>query len=174
MIHRNQEGYKDPTAGKAIENILKEDKNMLDTMKGDILDVYTTDGTIGNPVMVVTADNNQTGGNVSVVYLKEIGFSDNPLHVPVLARTVMFAHCDRVFTIRKDRIAGVIRTATEEELHEVNEALCRSFGITVLEQHEEPCAEKKEDLLEMARIKAQADVYKSMYDSLLERMLEVK
>ena len=54
MIHRNQEGYKDPTAGKAIENILKEDKNMLDTMKGDILDVYTTDGTIGNPVMVVT------------------------------------------------------------------------------------------------------------------------
>ena len=111
---------------------------------------------------------------MSVVYLKEIGFSDNPLHVPVLARTVMFAHCDRVFTIRKDRIAGVIRTATEEELHEVNEALCRSFGITVLEQHEEPCAEKKEDLLEMARIKAQADVYKSMYDSLLERMLEVK
>lgn len=69
MIHRNHEGYNDPTAGKAIENILKEDKKMFETMKGDILYVYTTDGTIGNPVMVVTADNNQTGGNVSVVYL---------------------------------------------------------------------------------------------------------
>ena len=147
---------------------------MFETMKGDILDVYTTDGTIGNPVMVVTADNNQTGGNVSAVYLKEIGDSRNQFQVPVRARTEMFAHCDRVFTIRNDRIADVIRSATEEEIYKVNAALCRSFGITVLEQHEEPCAEKKEDLLEMARIKAQVDVYKSMYDSLLERMLEVK
>lgn len=90
----------------------------------------------------------------------------------------MFAHCDRVFTIRKDRIADVIRSATEEEIYKVNAALCRSFGISMLERPEtpcveEPCEEQKEVLLEMARIKAQADAYKLMYDNLLERVLGV-
>lgn len=151
---KNHEGYYDPTAGKAIENILKEDKEMYETMKGDILDVYTQDGNIGNPVMVVTADNNQDGWNVSVVYLKEMGNEGNPLHVPIRARSEMFAHCERVFTIKTDRIAGFIRSATSAEVSMVDDAICMGMGIT---HKPEPAEEPEKVVITKDGISVQKD-----------------
>lgn len=181
---KNHEGYYDPTAGKAIENILKEDKEMCETMKGDILDVYTQDGNIGNPVMVVTADNNQDGWNVSVVYLKEMGSEGNPLHVPIRARSEMFAHCERVFTIKTDRIAGFIRSATSAEVSMVDDAICMALGITPKPEPIEETEKVAEDVQKddsairfettnaLARAEEKAEAYRMMYENLLDRILQ--
>lgn len=181
VLYKNSEGYYDPTAGQALENMMKEDKTMNNVYyKGDILDAYTQEGSIGNPVMIVNADDNMEGGNVSVVYIEERAQVKNRFCVPVIARGEMYARCDRIFTIRKDRIQGLIRTATEKEYNAVNDALLLSLGIEPktkepIEKKDKEEQHKKENMEimeEFIKATAQRDTYKQLYQELLERIVK--
>lgn len=174
MIWRNSEGYYDPTAGGAIKNIMKEERTM-EIMRGDIY--YTIrnnpESDIRQAALVISNDNN-SGKNVVIVNLWTKKPSGGYV-ADVMAKVPMVAMCKEIYTCSKDSLTEYVRTATDEEMNEVDRCIKKAiFGTEAPETEStihapQPCTSANDD--DRIRTETERNIYKNLYEQLLERMV---
>ena len=126
---KNAEGYYDPTAYKALKSIEREEKMAF--KRGEIYEYELTNGHGAKYALVVSSDERSTDRVVSVVILNEKAYGNNA--ASVVAHSLMYADCNRVTFAVADRIGSYVRTATVEEMKEIDQALLNALGIEQIE-----------------------------------------
>lgn len=171
MIWRNSEGYYDPTAGGAIKNIMKEERTM-EIMRGDIY--YTKrnnpESDIRQAALVISNDNH-SGKNVVIVNLWT-GKPSGGYAVDVMAKVPMVAMCKEIYTCSKDALTEYVRTATDEEMNEVDRCIKKAI-LGIEEPDSAPIPEAPAPYTDEDRLHAEIerDIYKNLYEQLFERMV---
>lgn len=108
----------------------------MEVYRGDIFYIQNTgynvgsEQTSGRPAIVVSNDiGNKNAPVVSVVYLTTQEKKPLPTHVEVLCKQKSTALCEQIYTVSKERLGDYVRTATEEEMRQVDIALACSLDI---------------------------------------------
>lgn len=177
---RNGEGYFDPTAYLAIRSMAKEER-MKEFKAGDIVEIETQYTT--KEAVIVAAH----GTYATVLQLNENEPRENAFEIR--SRQIMWADTGKVGYCFEDKITGLVRTLSNDEMTSMLEAVAETLGISAetkrepdtqagqMAAHNGPHAD--EELLEKihkveaecCRAEAQAEVYRGMYADLLERVL---
>lgn len=175
---RNHEGYMDLTAYRAIKNIESEEGKM-EIVRGDIYEVERPDGEEQEAIVVSSQEACEANACVCIVFLCDVK-PENKWDVEILAKTMMTARCGRIYNVHKNRLGGYLRTANEAEMQEIDVALAQSIGIKtgvkregqqIAKNPREDAEEKTQDnMLEFVRIETERDIYKRMYEEMLDRM----
>lgn len=177
---RNGKGYFDPTAYLAIRSMAKEER-MKEYKAGDIVEIETQYTT--KEAVIVAAH----GTYATVLQLNENEPRENAFEIR--SRQIMWADTGKVGYCFEDKIIGLVRTLSSDELSMMMAALAETLGIAA-ETNSEPDtqagqtvvydgAHANEELLERIhkaeaecyRAEVQAEVYRGMYSDLLERIL---
>ncbi len=131
---RNSEGYFDPTAGIAMQNIERSEKMMNDIRRGDIfyIEKYNTVGSeqqAGRPALVVSNDmNNEYSETVEIVYLTTQPKTDLPTHVTIRSTSRQStALCEQITTVSKMKVGSFMCSVSAEEMALVDIALLTSL-----------------------------------------------
>lgn len=187
---RNGSGYVDWTAYKAMQSVIKGE-NKMEFNRGEIFEYETVRSEI-KKALIVSADFRAKSKYLSIIILSEDVKGENM--VPIVCEGMMYADCGMVSFAANDRLSNFIRKATDAEMQQIDDGIIRCLGIepkvveveknvgiptipvertfemTVDGVH----AESKlaiEAVEELATAKAEANVYKSLYEQLLARML---
>lgn len=139
-------------------------------MRGDIY--YTIknnpESDIRQAALVISNDNN-SGKNVVIVNLWT-GKPSGRYAVDIMAKVPMVAMCKEIYTCSKDALTEYVRTATDEEMNEVNRCIKKAiFGIEGPDSA--PIPETPYTDEDKFRAETERDVYKRLYEQLLERMI---
>jgi len=179
---RNGSGYVDFVAFEAIKNIEKEKKAMF--KRGEIFEYEMRDRGDVKMALVVSADFRANDRFVNIIILNE-----NPVGevtVPIVCRGKMYADCGMVSFAHTDRMLDFVRKATDAEMAQIDAGIMECLGLErkELELPEAKIPEFKEIALmpmqeakvetyseELATAKAEANVYKDLYEKLLAKML---
>lgn len=98
-------------------------------LRGDIFTTIKPDQTEGSPCLVVSSDEvNESSLCVMVVYLNDKP-ARNETDVTINAKGLRVADCSRVYTLHKSRIAEYVRSCTDTEMGEIQEAILSALGI---------------------------------------------
>lgn len=127
-IKKNGSGYYDPTAFKAIINT--GGVNNMEVYKGDIF--YIEKGKTGesSPAVVVSATETvKETGCAQVAWLTNKEENSSPTHVKVMCVTPSVAICEKLSFAYLDRFGEFVRTCTEKEIQDIDNALLITFGI---------------------------------------------
>lgn len=168
---KNAEGYTDLTAYEAIKNADVMERKIK---RGDIFFTNATGTEIGseqkfNRPAVIVSNNlgNHYSKNVEVVFLTTKNKKPMPTHVIVKSTVESTALCEEVTTVSKMRLGNYIRTCTPEEMAGIDKALRVSIGL----EPESPKEEEKQNPDEaMIRMEAELNVFKNLYEQLIEKM----
>jgi mRNA interferase MazF len=137
----------------------------------------------GRPAIVVSCNaNNKHCETVEIVYLTTQPKADLPTHVMIRsAKFQSTALCEQVTTVSTSRLGDYCGSCTREEMEEVNAAIMVSLGLCFgLAEQEEPCEEEapepsmacvKNESGTIARLEAERDTYRTMYESLLSKVI---
>lgn len=128
-IKKNGSGYYDPTAFKAIINTGGGVNNM-EVYKGDIF--YIEKGKTGekSPAVVVSATEViEETGCAQVAWLTNKEENSSSTHVKVMCMTPSVAICEKLSFAYLDRFGEYIRTCTEKEIQDIDNAMLATFGI---------------------------------------------
>lgn len=122
------------------------------------------------PALIVSNDKSNTfSGAVEVVYLTTQEKKDLPTHVRVRSGSaISTVLCEQIDTISKERLGGFLCELTPAEMAMVDVALAISIGIDTPPASTKPAREERTD----NRVEAERDLYKRLYEDLLERVLE--
>lgn len=169
---RNSEGYYDPTAGRALSKILKE--SGMDISVNDV--IKTTRGSGREKRFLILGI---TGIVATGVELRDSYMTGA---VPVICGTQTYVHPEKVeYIFLNTGELEYIRTASDEEVDAVRAAVADVLGIKAkapaegVTAHEvasravEIAEEQVEDLI---RANTRAEVYRSLYESLLTRIMK--
>ncbi len=175
-LRKNGSGAYDPTAYRAIKNVMQEEKR-VNFYKGDIIEVEMGEG---YAEMAVLQTHEQYA---TVLRLCE----NKKLPLAINCKGLKYADPGMIQYIYNSRVTTLIRSMTGEEYKQMMDAvindLAWSLGPNGPEKQEEPKpaqeAQPNDELLEKmgklgnAAIKAEAkaEVYKQMYEELLSRVL---
>lgn len=147
---------------------------------------YMSEQEAGRPAVIVSNDmNNEYSEVVEVVYLTTKVKTDLPTHVDVRATGIRSTVlCEQVHSVAKERISDYCGKCTASEMAMIDMALSISLGLSdvptatkkevvPVKEPEVKCVEvsNEEDKKEIAKLSAERDVYKSMYENLLERLV---
>lgn len=127
-IKKNGSGYYDPTAFKAIINA--GGVNNMEVYKGDIF--YIEKGKTGekSPAVVVSATEViEETGCAQVAWLTNKEENSSSTHVKVMCMTPSVAICEKLSFAYLDRFGEYIRTCTEKEIQDIDNAMLATFGI---------------------------------------------
>lgn len=124
---KNAEGYNDPTAYKAIKNV-ETDTGYL---RGDIFEYEMKHGKEMRYALVVSANERCNDRFISIVLINDKAMGTNNVSLKVNA--MMYADCDRVTFAPSASLKGFVRTATAEEMEEIDKAICMGLGIERIE-----------------------------------------
>lgn len=153
----------------------------------------------GRPGIIVSnAQNNATSETVEIVYLTTQPKTDLPTHVVIRStKKSSIAICEQINTVSKSRLGDYIASCTADELFRVDIALGISLGLSAppqtekqREDEEQPDAEEEtreaaqtpetaaadaqqdaEITAELYRARAERDVFKELYERLLDRIV---
>ena len=165
-LKRNSEGYYDPTAYMALNNVQKGEYM---NRTGEIWEVNTGDKYYK---AVVVADD---GNIATIIKLMDVDTDNSDFCIRNkfgCSRMLMFAF--------KQNLVQFIRKMTDEEFHEVQSKVAISLGIhtkTVekIVEVEKPVEAVKAveavNDMELIETKAQLSVYKSLYESLMQQLI---
>lgn len=137
MDMRNAEGYPDPTAYRAIMNILRERKlAVMGIKRGEVYYVESIyDQSASRPAVVVSTDEiNDADRYVTVVYL-----TTNPkidLNTHVLVRSIgngSTALCECPASVPQERLGNFKGSITENEMTSIEIGLMIALGLEVQE-----------------------------------------
>lgn len=171
---------------------------MENVKRGEIYYISRGGLTVGHeqhadrPGIVVSNDeNNQYSGTVEVVYLTTQPKREIPTHVIITSSgRTSTALCEQVNTVSTERLVSYIGIATDEEMHKIDMALAVSLSICddvksgkiyreeirqlkeelqITRENNE--SEKKEEESRVAKISAERDTYKSMYEHILSCLI---
>lgn len=132
------------------------------------------------PAVIVSNDkNNEFSDTVEVVYMTTQPKSDLPTHV--LTRSALKPStllCEQITTVSKSRVDGWIGTLSEDEMQTLDVALAISLGLDfsapaikepVKEVEEAQIFGEDKDLWPtIERLQTERDLYKKVYEDLLE------
>ena len=181
---RNGSGYVDWTAYKAMQNVM-EGENKVEFNRGEIFEYETAKYEI-KKALIVSADFRANGRYLSIIVLSEEVKGENM--VPIVCEGMMYADCGMVSFASNDRLGNFIKKATDAEMTQIDDGIIRCLGIepkvvekvvevpaspvaTLVEMSADSFHSDIEAAEELAAAKAEANVYKNLYDSLLARML---
>lgn len=147
----------------------------------DAIDSVGSEQRGGRPAIVVSNDKcNQHSPVVEVVYLTTSPKTPLPTHVTVRsAPRVSTALCEQVHSVDTKRFGSYCGCCTQQELSAVDMALLISLGLDLMggcsnPAPVEPVAEVGEEqpveAPELIAARAQLDLLRQMYDSLLHRV----
>lgn len=171
---RNASGYVDYTAYKAIKNYQEGEE--MEYKRGDIIWYETHSGKF-KKALIVSADYRKGSFYQSIIVLTDEPKTEDS--VPVVCGGMMYVDCGMVSFAQIDRINEYIRTASDEEMAQVDEILAKNLGIerkTVkVPKDNVAVVESKLELAkvskELTKAKAEVGIYKDLYESLLAKML---
>lgn len=135
---KNEEGYNDPTACEALNNILEYErkKAMHDIKRGDIFYISKYSGPVsadnpGRPAVVVSSDRIiRKCDFIQIAYCTLAPKYDLSTHVMVnFFGNKNVVLCEQVNTVNVDRIGDYIATCTEKEMNRIDIALLSAFGL---------------------------------------------
>ena len=119
----------------------------------------------GRPGIVVSNEaNNKYSSNVEVVFLTTQEKKPLPTHVEVVCKTPSTALCENIQTVSKERLGDFIRICSTAEMKKIDEALLVSLGLTTVDALED-------NRRQVVNLEAERNVYKQMYENLLDRMM---
>lgn len=150
----------------------------------------------GRPGIIVSNEkNNACSETVEIVYLTAQPKTDLPTHVVIRsARKPSVAICEQINTVSKSRLGDYVGACTDNEMFQIDIALGISLGLSDLPQPEERSADPEETyepepepedtpdepeaesdagadvstlMIEQARLQAERDTYKELYERLL-------
>ena len=136
----------------------------------------------GRPAIIVSNDKcNQHSPVVEVVYLTTAPKSTLPTHVTVRsAPRVSTALCEQVHSVDTQRLGDYCGSCTPQELSAVDMALLISLGLDVMgggcsspelvESATDVGEKQPVEAPELIAVRAQLDLLRQMYDSLLHRV----
>lgn len=179
---RNGSGYVDITAYKAIKNV-ERNMNMGNFKRGEIFEITMNNSDEKRKALVVSADFRSNRAWQSIVILK-----DEQIHedwVPVVCYGMMYADCSMVSYAESNRLFRYIRTATEDEMAAVDAAIAEQLGLKLENKaesvpeliqsiHKEPVQVFKDNSEELAAVQKEAEIYKNLYNQLLEKLIGTK
>lgn len=128
-IKKNGSGYYDPTAFEAIINA-RGGVNNMEVYKGDIF--YIEKGKTGekSPAVVVSATEViEETGCAQVAWLTNKEENSSSTHAKVMCMTPSVAICEKLSFAYLDRFGEYIRTCTEKEMQDIDNAMLATFGI---------------------------------------------
>lgn len=159
-----------------------------DISRGDIYYIakskyYATDPDANGsrPGIIVSSNElNRDSEYVEVVYLTSQPKKESPAHVPVLCISKSTALCETVYTVHKDKLGELVRICNQSEMEAIEEALLYSFGIeleavepdTAQGEPERQAEQPPEDDIELTVMTAERDLYKRLYEQLLESLIK--
>lgn len=181
-MFRNGSGYADPTAYKAFLNIERDGK--MEFKRGEIFEYAVKDDT--KKALVVSADFRKKDHMLSVIVL-----ADEPkgsVSVPITTGSgIMYADCCMVAFAQHDRFGNYLRTVKNDEMAQIDEGITKCLGIEIepvyMDSSEEverlqqelrkcnniiPVCDNTEEL---AAAKAEAKIYKDLYEKLLAKVM---
>ena len=179
---RNGSGYVDFTAYSAIKNIERENGKM-EYKRGEIFE-YIVNGYEKRKALVVSANFRSTSRYISVIVLADEIKGENM--VPVVCGGQMYADCGMVCFCTNERLGNYLRSASAMEMEQVDEGIARCLGIeqkTITETVEKvvevpaPVATAEQEtpveffFEELIQAKAEANVYKNLYEQLLAKVM---
>ena len=182
-MFRNGSGYADPTAYKALSNIERDEK--MEFNRGEIFEYEEVNKGIYRKALILSADFRSTERWQSVILLNEE--PKGKINVPIACEGMMYADCGVVSFAHADRLGNFIKRATEEEMAQIDEGVAKCLGIEIepvyMDSSEEierlqhelrkcnniiPACDNTEEL---ATAKAEAKIYKDLYEKLLAKVM---
>lgn len=184
-LFRNGSGYADITAYKAMKNIEGRTNNM-EFCRGEIFEYEHMGSGVIKKALVVAADFRKNDRFISIIIL-----TDEPkgkINVPINCQGIMYADCGMVSFATNDRLMDYIRTATADEMAQIDEGIAKCLGLEqktvevpvekVVEVTPPPMVlpEVHEGTVEffseeLATAKAEAKIFKDLYEKLLEKVM---
>lgn len=128
----------------------------------------------GRPAIIVSNEKNNANSSVfEVVYLTTQPKQDLPTHVSIRsAKRNSIALCGQVTSVSEERIGDYIGVCTDFEMQQIDIALAISLGIDInAEKPVEVVKEVNNDAI--VRIETERDVYKKLYEQMLERTVRI-
>jgi mRNA interferase MazF len=154
--------------------------------RGDVfyIDKYSVTGSeqhSGRPAVVVSNDMcNECSSVVEVVYMTTQPKSSMPTHVTIKSLSQRStALCEQITSVAKERIGSWCARVTDDEMRQIEDAMLISLGLDYIYDgvaHPQP-AEVAKPAVEMpnvAVLTAERDLYKTLYEEMLNRMLPAK
>ena len=139
----------------------------------DAIDAIGSEQRGGRPAIIVSNDKcNQHSPVVEVVYLTTAPKNTLPTHVTIRsAPRISTALCEQVHSVDTQRLGDFCGSCTQPELSAVDTALLISLGLGMGGGTSEPATEEAPaDAPELIAARAQLDLLRQMYDSLLHRV----
>ncbi len=128
----------------------------------------------GRPAIIVSNEKNNANSSVfEVVYLTTQPKQDLPTHVSIRsAKRNSIALCEQVTSVSEERIGDYIGVCTDLEMQQIDIALAISLGIDInAEKPVEFVKEVNNDAI--VRIETERDVYKKLYEQMLEKTVRI-
>lgn len=178
---RNGSGYVDFTAYSAIKNIERENERM-EFKRGEIFEYEMLDRHEIKKALVVSADFRSNDRYISVILLIDEPKNDNCVPITT-GGGIMYADCGMCSFAVNDRLGNYVRTVPSKEMEQVDEGIAKCLGI---QQKKEPTTralempvgaknervvEVADNTAEVAALKAELNVYKGLYESLLAKVV---
>ena len=142
----------------------------MEIMRGDIY--YTIrnnpESAIRQASLVISNDNH-SGKNVVTVNL----WTKKPsgeYAADVMAKVPMVAMCKEIYTCPKDTLTEYVRTATEEEMNEVDRCIRKAI-LGPEDPDNTPIPEATYTDEDRLHAEIERDIYKNLYEQLFERMV---
>ena len=138
---------------------------------------YGSEQQPGRPAIIVSNNKcNASSSVVEIVFLTTKQKKPLPTHVEIRANYISTALCEQVHSVDIDRVGTYMCSCTKEEMDQVDKALKISLGlIGENEKGEEvamaTCQASSVDTLEYAKLIAERDVYKQLYNDLVLKMI---
>lgn len=171
-ILRNGSGYVDWTAYQALKAYQKGDERM-EYKRGDIFEYEMQNGKGIKNALIVSANFRLNNGYLSIIVLTDEE-KDEAYSVPIVCGGMMYADCGMVSFGMKNRIGNYIRTATDAEMKQIDEGIAKCLGIEQKEVEKVvkvPVQDSKNTSEELVTAKAEAKIFKDLYEKLLAKVM---
>ena len=131
----------------------------------------------GRPAIIVSNDrNNEFSGTVEVVYLTTRPKNDLPTHVKIRSATrESVALCEQVTTVSVTRVGEHIGACTDSEMRMLETAIAISLSLDLSDPAPQMIGPREPDhdfvdLQETIRLQAERDIYKALFERLIEKL----
>lgn len=153
----------------------------MEILRGDIFYIRSYDNeqgseqSSGRPAIVVSNNKCNAHSNViEVVYLTTREKKPLPTHVSVVCQRMSTALCEQIHSVSIDRLSDFIRTATDEEMKQIDKALKISLGLDGEEPPVEYEQEKEAMLAHIEYLEKQVEDAKPDKDKIKELQLFIE
>lgn len=167
---RNGSGYVDLTAYKAMQKIEREE-NEMEFKRGEIYEVGMTTTNETKYAVIVSADFRRNDSRQSAIVM-----ANNPIgmvNVKVdCGGETRYADCGNVSFLTVDKVQGYVCDATEDEMRQIDEGLRKCLGLDApAKESKIEAPAKVENSEELVVAKAEAKIYRDLYEKLLAKVM---